>query len=52
MMFNLGKKESEKLKVSFGEIKDGPFDFGYCFFSLHLRGGPLQVKVDGTQAIP
>lgn len=26
-MFNLGKKESKKLKLSFGLIKDGPFDF-------------------------
>tara|TARA_R110001592_G_scaffold123331_8_gene331180 strand:- start:4329 stop:5939 length:1611 start_codon:yes stop_codon:yes gene_type:complete len=26
-MFNLGKKEREKLKIAFGEIKDGPFDF-------------------------
>lgn len=26
-MFNLGKKKIERLKASFGEVKDGPFDF-------------------------
>jgi len=50
MIFNLDKKKIEKLKASFGEIKDGPFDFEMIekYFRNKDNSEAFQILSDKT----
>ena len=50
MMFNRKKKEIEKLKASFGKIKDGPFDFEMIekYFRNKDNSEAFQILSDKT----
>lgn len=50
MILNLGKKKIENLKASFGEIKDGPFDFEMIekYFRNKDNSEAFQVLSDKT----
>ncbi len=50
MIFNLGKKKSEKLKTSFGQIKEGSFDFEMIekYFENKDNSEVFQILSDKT----